>query len=913
MATKLASGYIDLSVKYSSAMRQITSDLTGFERQARDAGARAGKANSSAFQVEAGKGGRAAAVQLADQFQAEGSRRASRVGSVVGKAIGGAMVGAAGLAVGGIATTLFKGFDRYKSLDATAKRLQAMGKSGDDVRSIMGDINSVVEGTPIALDAASKSATMFLQGGVKQGQELKSTLTAIADAAGSSGGDFSELAIIFSQVMNKGKLNAEEMLQLNERNIPIQKWLQTELGVTGEELTKMSKDGKISFQDLINAVESGAGGMAKKMGDTIDGALGNMQTAVARTGANFLAAIFGDPMSTTEGPGGMAQAINNVTEKINGLNNWVVAHKDEIKDFFNSAVGVAKDLGEKISNVSRFLKEHPGLIAGVVTAFVAWKAITGVASLISNLKTISTLLGVTLPNDAKTGASKINSALAIIAIPAIGQMLTEQIDEWLKNNHPDMYQANHSNTPGDLGKNARDWVDRNILGEGREVSTGVPQGPVPGGTSALPGILSGQGDPGMNPQRGGVTPPGFPAPKRPDGNSLNLPGVTGAGGITGGRPTPGSGLVAGGLTGSTVDQIAASFGLTKSSGTRQGDDGYHGSGQAGDYAGSPAAMQRFAAYMSQNYGSGLAEIIFDAKGWSGNVKNGKNTGAFGNVYTMDQAGYHGDHVHVAWAKFDQGGWWPSGTMGINTTGEDELVLNPEQQKRLAEQGIDPNTLTHGTGGANFKPGPVPGGAGAELPDMVRTEGYIPAAAGHSGKSGNSFLAGLYGMGAEVINGVIDQAASAASTAATMGANAVAPGSGGAAQAGISMGTQVAKRGVQYGAEILGIWTDALIEQATPFGAPRWISTDPTAFMPSSVMPAVTSSIEQAFLKTPEQVENPVPAGVGQGEGAQLDPTASAPNDYSVHLNGVTVTDVNQLTQQAKDQQNLQMMRHAGRP
>ncbi|ORX09949.1 MULTISPECIES: transglycosylase family protein [Mycolicibacterium] len=197
-------------------------------------------------------------------------------------------------------------------------------------------------------------------------------------------------------------------------------------------------------------------------------------------------------------------------------------------------------------------------------------------------------------------------------------------------------------------------------------------------------------------------------------------------------------------------------------------------------------------------------------------------------------------------------------------------------------------------------GPVPG----------RKEGLIPAAAGHSGQSGNSFLSGIYDMGAQAINGVIDQAASMASSAASMGVNAIAPGAGGAAggaaQFGISMGTQAAKRGVQYVADLAGIWTDALIEQATPFGAPRWISTDPTAFMPTGLMD-VASSIPP--LPSPQ-----VPGGPASGPGGEFDPASGGiSNDYSVHNHNVTTTDVKKLAQENKDQQTLQMMRHSGRP
>lgn len=39
----------------------------------------------------------------------------------------------------------------------------------------------------------------------------------------------------------------------------------------------------------------------------------------------------------------------------------------------------------------------------------------------------------------------------------------------------------------------------------------------------------------------------------------------------------------------------------------------------------------------------------------------------------------------------------------------------------------------------------------------------------------------------------------------------------------------------------------------------------------------------------------------------------AENDYSIHLDSVTVKDVNELQRELSSQQRLQMMRYAGRP
>lgn len=173
--------------------------------------------------------------------------------------------------------------------------------------------------------------------------------------------------------------------------------------------------------------------------------------------------------------------------------------------------------------------------------------------------------------------------------------------------------------------------------------------------------------------------------------------------------------------------------------------------------------------------------------------------------------------------------------------------------------------------------PVSPGSGATPTDSGRTEGYIPAGAGNTSVAGTSFMSGIYNMGAEAINGLIDQAASAAATAASAAATAGSFGAGGqaagpAAAFAIGLGANAAKRGVSYGAQMLGIGTDALIEQLTPFGAPRWLSTDPTAFMPQGLMSAATTTAEQMQQPGAQpQAAGQQPVGVHQGTGAPPGP------------------------------------------
>ncbi|BCI54937.1 hypothetical protein NIIDNTM18_42150 [Mycolicibacterium litorale] len=148
-------------------------------------------------------------------------------------------------------------------------------------------------------------------------------------------------------------------------------------------------------------------------------------------------------------------------------------------------------------------------------------------------------------------------------------------------------------------------------------------------------------------------------------NTFKYKSSSKGGGYSVGSEVAGSGGV---LTEEMVKNIAADFGLQVTSEDRPGDDGYHGKGMALDISngsGNTPEMRAFAEYMSANYGTSLKELIYDEPGWTGNIKNGQNTGAFGNVYTMAQAGNHQNHVHVAadWGNATI----PAGTSGLTST------------------------------------------------------------------------------------------------------------------------------------------------------------------------------------------------------------------------------------------------------
>lgn len=90
-------------------------------------------------------------------------------------------------------------------------------------------------------------------------------------------------------------------------------------------------------------------------------------------------------------------------------------------------------------------------------------------------------------------------------------------------------------------------------------------------------------------------------------------------------------------------------GLTLTSATRAGQSGFHGSGLATDWSnGSTSTPMQLA--LAQDIATtypGSAQLIYDHPGWTGNIANGSNVGAFGGYYNLAEAGRHDHHVHWA--------------------------------------------------------------------------------------------------------------------------------------------------------------------------------------------------------------------------------------------------------------------------
>lgn len=788
------------------------------------------------------------------------SGQSNKLGYVAGKALSAGLTAAVGVGVAGVGLALKSGFDRLVALDTAQYKLrQILKSSGQDEKQfdkIYKSIQASVDKTPFSLDQAFGTAVQAIGAGA---QDIERFMTNVADAAGFAGTDLERMGLIFTQVLAKGKLTGEETMQLMEAGLPARSWIQKSYNLTAEQFDDMQQKGEITLDMLQKSIEDHAPGMAKALGNTLQGSIDNMQTALARTGANLLAAIFGGP--TGDATEGLKSAVQRITEMLERLNNWIVANRDTIREYFNAAKDIALDLTRALGEVARFLKEHPGLVQAVAGAFVAWKSIQGVTSLLTTLNSLSTLLRVTLPASAATGAAAMSASYAPLLatlgrlIPLVGfaavpntetytdEQMQQQLGELGYSSEQIANLGFGVSIPGGGGPNAsreRRGLEpinpaADILGGmagttgGNVTGGGLHGGPVPG-TAGRGFLNSRRASQFLDARTDAALLSRVPSGVYSQTESADLTqgladcssAIEDLVNIIDGRPTAGRSMST-----ANAHQWLTSRGFMP--GTRPGafNVGFNsGHMQATLPGGTPF-----------NWGSGSAAAN---RGIGG-------SGAFDPAFT---AQYY---------RYDTGGWLPPGTTMVeNETGKPELILNPEQQDQLAQAGVDPNTLLHGAANA-APPGPVAEDApNVGLDDAKRMGGFVPTAAGNTGVAGTSSLAGILNLGNEVVGGLIDTGVSLAQTAisaaatagaagGTMGAGAAAgPAAGAAASYGLQVAAQVGKRLSSYGFQLASIGADSLIAQIMPFGAPRWIGYDYTQFAPSvsGLMEAGTSSLEQ---------------------------------------------------------------------
>lgn len=224
--------------------------------------------------------------------QDSGKRTGSNLAASLGKAFGGGVKAVATGAIATLGTALVKGFSRLNALDQANGKLLGLGHSAATVDAIMKNALASVKGTAFGMDEAATTAASAVAAGIKPGRDLEKTLKLVADAATIGGASMAEMGLIFNSVAARGKLQGDDIMQLQSRGIPILAEVAKITGKTRAEVSQMAEKGQIDFDLFQKAMDSALGGAALKSGDRFAGSLKNVGAALGRVGANLESGFF---------------------------------------------------------------------------------------------------------------------------------------------------------------------------------------------------------------------------------------------------------------------------------------------------------------------------------------------------------------------------------------------------------------------------------------------------------------------------------------------------------------------------------------------------------------------------------------------------------------------------------------------
>ncbi len=233
------------------------------------------------------------------------------------------------------------GTRRATNLENAQFQLQGLLKDADKVSAVMKNVNDAVDGTAYSLDAAANVASQLAASGMEAGDQMFHSLRAVAGVAAMTNSSYEDIGRIFTQVAGQGRMMGDQLLQLSGRGMNAAATLATYLGKTESEVRDMVSKGEISFEIFSNAMDDAFGEHAKKANETLNGALSNMKSALARIGAEFVS-----PLIKSNGP--LVQLFNTIRERINEI-------KKNIGPVVDVAVGIATSAINKLTSLVKNL------------------------------------------------------------------------------------------------------------------------------------------------------------------------------------------------------------------------------------------------------------------------------------------------------------------------------------------------------------------------------------------------------------------------------------------------------------------------------------------------------------------------------------------------------------------------------
>ena len=353
----------------------------------------------------------------------------SRVASSVGVPVIGAIGVAAAGAATGVGLLAVKSLTLADHLDNSRIAFTQFLGSAGKADTFLGRLRSLAATTPFEFPELVESSKRLLAFGVK-GKDVVGIMTALGDAAALTGNSVDDLATIYGQMVAKGRIQNEELLQLTERGIPAYQILADKLGLSVAEVTKLASEGKLGAKALA-ALQSGidekfGGGMVKQA-KTLGGLISTLKDTLTGTLTNIGTAVL--PIAKAVFP-----LIQSGADKLDGkikalMPSIVDTVAGGLQQLLSLPGTLLRGLGSVTQGIAGMVSGIQGSVASLVDGIAtALAGIPGISEAdVSGLRTAATDLRAAAQQTDQAGAAGMNklNAAAAAADRAVSPIKTK--------------------------------------------------------------------------------------------------------------------------------------------------------------------------------------------------------------------------------------------------------------------------------------------------------------------------------------------------------------------------------------------------------------------------------------------------------------------------------------------------------
>ena len=175
-----------------------------------------------------------------------------------------------------IQTTKFVLF-KTAELETQTRSLKVLTGSLENAQKIIQELQAFGAVTPFTSAELIETAKRLKAFGFET-EKIVDVTKRLSDVAGATGADLAGIATAFGQIQAKGRLQGEELLQLQERGVDLQGTLRKEYGLTAEEFQKALSKGQIGADAVNFALEK----LTETGGKYADGAIAQSDTLAGK-------------------------------------------------------------------------------------------------------------------------------------------------------------------------------------------------------------------------------------------------------------------------------------------------------------------------------------------------------------------------------------------------------------------------------------------------------------------------------------------------------------------------------------------------------------------------------------------------------------------------------------------------------